>query len=209
MPLSKLPTLFSVDVETTSTDPHNGWLLTVGVQPVTFPTGNIAAPVLDGRTFYERIDRIHHYPRWFATLTDSGSTLSWWLKQNSDAQAEAFRDLTLERLEPDTVAARLIDYVETIEPEPEARVFVANPATFDKAWIDDLFAETGYPNPFHYRTLCLRSMRFGLVPGDKWGAARDDHNPAIPHHAFHDAYAQAQDLARMLETRESFGPDND
>lgn len=202
MPLKKLPTFFSVDVETTSTDPTDGHLLTVGVQPVHFPTGNIAEPALTADFFYARIDCRHIYRQWFETLTDPKSTLSWWLKQNDHAQAEAFRDIRLQRFSADTVAEWLSKFVVDIEPEPEARVFVANPVTFDKAWIDRLFTSTGHANPFHYRTLCLRSMRFGLVAGDKWGAARDDHNPDTPHHAFDDAYAQAQDLIRLLTTRE-------
>jgi hypothetical protein len=33
-------------------------------------------------------------------------------------------------------------------------------------------------------------------------STRDNHDPKIPHHAFHDAYAQALDLLAMLNERD-------
>ena len=66
-----------------------------------------------------------------------------------------------------------------------------------------LFDETGVPDPFHYRSLCLRSMKFGMRPRSEWGNDREDHKPAIPHHALWDARAQALDLVQMLAERDT------
>jgi len=203
------PTFFSVDVETTHTSPTRGSVLTVGIQVVDTQDDRWDKYHMTSQTLYCRIDRTDYYPTWFRTLTDPDSTLSWWLKQNDEAQAEAFRDVTLERMKPGDAADIITDFVVRNQPDPKRRVFVANPVSFDKPWVDTLFEEVemldAYParNPFPHRTLCLRSMRFGLQAGNGWGPERVNHDPVIPHHALSDAIAQARDLIAMLTERES------
>lgn len=199
-------TFFSVDVETTTTSPISGHLLTVGIQPVHVYDDDYSNPIISPESLYLRIDRTAYYDSWYADLHDPNSTLSWWLRQNSEAQSEAFRDLDLERI-PATEAAALISrFVELVEPSYWHRVFTANPVSFDYPWIDSLYVEasTGNPtirNPFPYRTLCLRSMRFGLSSSNVWSAERAYHDPEIPHHALSDAQAQARDLILILRER--------
>lgn len=195
-----MTTFFSVDVETSATDPWNGYLLTVGIQPVRFKDGTAwLAP----ERCYVRIDR---YEELLATQWDEpgrSDTYAWWCEQNEEAQNEAFRDHNLVRHEPTTAAMMIVEFVNSLESEQRDRIFVANPVSFDKMWLDQLFVDTGIPNPFHYQSLCLRSMKFGLRKQSLWGASRDNHDPKVPHHAFHDAYAQALDLLNMLAERDN------
>lgn len=199
-------TFFSVDVETTTTSPHTGHLLTVGIQPVQIFDENYANPIISAESLYLRIDRTAYYADWYADLHDPNSTLSWWLRQNSTAQAEGFRDLDLERISGTEAASLITRYVELVEPSYWHRVFTANPVSFDYPWIDALYVEAGavdpsIRNPFPHRTLCLRSMRFGLNPTQTWKPERDYHDPEIPHHALYDAQAQARDLVMILRER--------
>lgn len=197
-----MTTFFSVDVETSATDPWNGWLLTIGVQPVRF-VPRVSAEVLSDR-FYVRIDRLDElsYSDWYIPKGDATS-YEWWTRQGDEAQDEAFRDHNLVRHAPETAALMLAEFVAAVEPEQRQRVFVANPVSFDKPWVDELFSTTGIPNPFHYQSLCLRSMKFGIRKWSPWGEDRDNHDPKVPHHAFHDAHAQALDLLDMLGERDA------
>lgn len=193
-----MTSFFSVDVETSGLTPANGLLLTVGIQPVVYDgTGW----VLSDGSFYVRIDR--------GDLADSDhwqpgvGTHDWWAEQSEEARGEAWEDRSLVR-HGDIVAARMVaEYVTTLEPHAESRVFVANPVAFDKMWVTTLFDDTGVPDPFHYRSLCLRSMKYGLRPRSPWGSDRETHAPKVPHHALYDAQAQALDLVDMLVERDS------
>ena len=93
-----------------------------------------------------------------------------------------------------------------MEPDWNKRIFVANPASFDKMWCDYLFAVTKHdPAPYHYRSLCLRSMKFGLAPETTYGSDRTTHKSTVEHHAYYDALAQAKDLIDMLKTKKERG----
>jgi hypothetical protein len=191
-------TFFSVDVETSGLTPANGLLLTVGIQPVAY---NGEAWALSAESLYVRIDRSAHL-----AVTDHWKpgvdTHDWWAQQSDEARAEAWEDRGLVR-HSDTVAARMVaEFVATRESHVESRVFVANPVAFDKMWVTTLFDDTGVADPFHYRSLCLRSMKYGLRPHSPWGSDREEHKPTLPHHALHDARAQALDLVAMLAERD-------
>jgi hypothetical protein len=190
-------TFFSVDVESSALTPWEGHLLTVGIQIVQ-PDGSF------GDRLYVRIDRTDLV--WLADGRMDGfseDTGLWWAQQAVDVQGEAFGDPTLLRHTPVTAARMIYEFVVDHEPDDEGRVFVANPVAFDKMWVDSLFAETGVANPFHYRSLCLRSMKFGMRPASAWGDDRTEHRSTVPHHALHDAIAQARDLSDMLAERDA------
>jgi hypothetical protein len=205
--MDKSPTMFfSCDVETTHTDPREGRLLTLALQPVLWEAGS-EAKVLHDHQFYVRIDQTDFYHEWFQTLTDPTSTLSWWLKQDERVQDEAFRDLSRERLSPIQAASQLIDFVEGVCAEQcvpipiKHRVFCANPVVFDHAWFDAFWHGTvANPKPFHYRALCLRSMYFGLAAQHGWDSWGRTHEADLPHHALSDAWAQALDLKDLLDS---------
>lgn len=203
-----MTTFFSADVETSALDPWNGSLLTAGIATVRFEADPFHWDLLPHKC-YVRIDRTDELRlqadigTWENT-EDPNSTYSWWIKQNDQAQDEAFRDPNLLRHGPVTAARMIAEFVREVEPDPKKRIFVANPVSFDKMWFEELFVTTGIDNPFHYQTLCLRSMKFGLRAGSDWVSTRDNHEPKIAHHAYWDALAQAHDLIAMLEEREGF-----
>lgn len=204
------PTMFfSVDVETTHTDPISGMVLTIGIQPVIW-LPNRPAIIDEHKSLYLRIDQTRWYSDWFTTLTDPNSTLSWWLRQDEAVQNEAFRDTTLPRCDEFTAVTQIASYVDNVANgiTPKNRVFAANPVTFDRAWIDSLWTNVRFskdateipPMPFHYRSLCLRSMAFALRMREGWDTWGRTNSPEMPHHALSDAQAQARDLKEMLDS---------
>jgi hypothetical protein len=209
--MSITPTVFfSVDVETTSTDPQFGRLLTIGIKPVWWEpdSTDIVKAYLDNEDFYIRIDQTDFYPEWFKTLTDPDSTLSWWLQQSDHAQGEAFRNLSLERHSEFDAAWQIAEFVQRVcgNIPLKNRVFAANPVTFDRAWIDALWTNLKFSHnvtelpamPFHYRSLCLRSMHFAQNTSNGWDTFGRFNQSSHPHHALLDAVAQAEDLIALL-----------
>lgn len=177
---------YSVDVETSGTDPFKFDLLTVGIQSV-FSDG------LFGPTFYERLA----YDR---EVNWDPETWEWWTQQNGAAKREIL-STSFPRQTPDQVADALLGFVtETGGDGFHDNVFVANPSAFDHAWIRKLFSETGVRNPFSYRVLCLRSAAWGAGDVSWWDTQRT-HTPVIEHHALHDAQAQAMDLVDLIRGR--------
>lgn len=197
-----MTTFFSLDVETSGLTPWDGYLLTIGVQPVLFDV-ETQAPSLSQERFYVRIDRSELLDQYGWTEPGVSDTYAWWMEQNEEAKREAWLDPDLLRHSAFAAAEMLHRWVVKVEPEQKNRIFVANPVSFDKMWIDALYGETGLMGPFHYQSLCLRSMKFGLRKKSSWGSSRDNHDPKVPHHAFHDAYAQALDLIVMLNERDA------
>jgi hypothetical protein len=186
-------TFFSVDVEASATTPSMGYLLTVGIVPVV-PVGINDKWRLHGERCYVRL-----LQPWFEAFENPEYTsMPWWREQDPEVRGEAFENDSLVRHEPGVAAQMIVEFVRSIEPDPGQSFFVANPVSFDKPWLDDLFACEGIPSPFHYRSLCLRSMRFGMDPRKGFGGSRDTHPSKVPHHALHDAEAQALDLIDML-----------
>ena len=194
-----MTTFVVVDVETTSTSPWNGQLLTIG-----------AVAVIDGLigdTFYKRLS--------YVPIIEGGdfdeATLEWWDQQNPEAYTEAY-SWEVDRISPYSVAHQLQNWVRDLPGEQ--KYFAANPASFDWNWIDKLFVQSQLITPFHYRTLCLRSAWYGKAMGTcrtmktaypssdveypTWGDKRDGHESERPHHALYDAMAEAYDLIELL-----------
>lgn len=176
---------FSVDVETSSTNPFTGELLTLAIIPINADTLEIG----EGKHWALEYDASNCDP----------DTIQWWKEQNPEAYQVAFEG---ERLPKETAAAQICGYVCSFSSVLHDRVFAANPASFDWAWTEKLYANTIYDNPFSHRTLCMRSMLYGQT-GGVWGNSRYKENfvnyPDIPHHAYYDALAQAKDLIGMLK----------
>jgi len=208
-----MTTFFSCDVETTSTSPLTGHLLTLGIQPVRFgyetgPRSNERpVPEVIPQTLYVRIDQQHNLDEdaitgMWGDPDNDASSFGWWQQQNDEARNEAYADQSLVRHDILTAAGMVKEYVESVEPDPRQRIFVANPVSFDKPWFEMMFWTADVSDPFHYQSLCLRSMKFGIRKGTSWVATRDNHAPRIPHHALWDAIAQADDLVSMLVERD-------
>jgi len=197
-----MTTFFSCDVETTSTSPLTGDLLTLGIQPIHFYADQLA--IEHPKNLYIRIEQqetLDQDPNW-GDADNPASSYGWWIKQNEQAQDEAWRDRTLVRHDLITAAKMVSEFVKEIEQDPKQRIFVANPVSFDKPWFEQMFWMADVEDPFHYQSLCLRSMKFGLRKESPWVMTRDNHEPKIPHHALWDAVAQAYDLISMLGERD-------
>ena len=190
-----------VDVETSHTDPAEGFIFTIGACVVQYD-GEIVT--IDNNYYYQRINQRAKIndSDWFKTIYEPRSTLSWWLKQDFEVQHAAWR--TEDQMGcPEFVAADAFYRWVSDAADPERPIFVANPATFDYSWITALFAAHYMPNPFDYRTLDLRSMAFG-AKGNDWRYLNQqrEHRSQVPHHAFWDAYAAALDLQDLISRRD-------
>lgn len=171
-----MTTFFVIDVETTGLNPFNRkhQLAAVGAVAVT-------ADGLISDWWYEALR--------FSTWDEV--TKEWWSQQNETARAEMRPKLGGD---PKIVA---VEFVEWVQEQDTDNVFVANPSTFDYAWVLRWLTEAGLDMPFSHRTLCLRSADWGRT-GGQWGLDRTGHRPVVPHHALHDAQAQAFDLIDII-----------
>lgn len=177
-------TFFSVDVETTSPNPFKGQLLSVGIVPI------------DGETL-EIHEGLHIPIDYDPDGYIDPATLEWW-KDQDEAVYDVAWGLNA-RLSKEVAASVIKTFVTSFSDVIHERVFCANPVSFDYPWLLKLFAETGNDNPWSHRTVCMRSMYFGIT-GGKWGEKRetgDWHYPDQPHHALSDAEAQAYDFIKM------------
>lgn len=198
-------TIFSVDVETTSTSTATGNLISIGAVAI---ESDGHGSLRDIGEFYVRInnpDIINfedaEFPAW------DNDTLAWWQtqeQQSPEAYAEVF-DHSLVRHHPETAAKMLVEFVEAKGgTDASACVFAANPASFDWPWIDRLLATWRIPSPFSHRTLCLRSAVYGSDINLGVAQRIRTNRPIRPHHALDDAKAQADDLREFWIQR--YGP---
>lgn len=89
--------------------------------------------------------------------------------------------------------------------EVEKAVFLADPCNADFPWVDVLFRENGYENPFGYKGICLGTLirtKLGMKLYDK---VRDIYPSETPHHALADARAQGKTYFDF--TNASFDPE--
>ena len=202
-----------VDVETTGLNPNHDRILTLGAVAVHYD-GKIAT--INEDFFYVTINQQDWIEDtdWFYTIINPRSTLSWWVKQPEDVQEAAWRHTALHSVETvnEHNATKLLQdwiiYQRRLAGHNGQPIFTANPVSFDKPFVDQLFHSQGNPNPFDYRTLCLRSMAFGTKNREQWGTNIRNNQSLVPHHAFFDAYAQAHDLVDLLNDRDDSGYDD-
>lgn len=200
-----------VDVETTGLNPAHDRILSLGAVAVWYD-GKIAT--IDKDFFYRRIDQRDwiESTNWYNTIIDPRSTLSWWVKQSPEAQDAAWRGNPRGLESQVYVLEFFTDWIDHLVRKRDISVatpiFVANPVSFDKPFVDQLFWAHDYYNPFDYRSLCLRSMAFRGKEGEPWGTHLRANKPLVPHHAFFDAYAEAQDLVDLLNDRDETGYDD-
>lgn len=186
-------TYFSVDVETTSTNAFDGELLTVGLVAIDAQSLKIVGEL--------------YVPLKYTGNHTDPETAEWWQDRTFVSQAayDAAWGYENDRFATGHGASLIKDFVLTYAEAWPDRIFAANPASFDYPWIQKLYAEAEMPNPFHYRSICMRSLYFGVTDVPEWGESREStgefHKPRMPHHALEDARAQALDLILMLQKR--------
>jgi hypothetical protein len=191
---------FVIDFETSSLLPWEGQPLTVGIVPVN-QYGEILEESNHLYVEFPVTEPDWHLP---ANLTE---TERWWLNlKNSDVEGDNIAFESAWYRESDfnksfeACVLEITDYFMEIEPDYNQRFICANPVAFDKMWLDNIYSMRIEVPPYHYRSLCLRSMRYGLEYGQNpvFGSSREDHEPLIPHHALHDARAEAYDLKFLM-----------
>ncbi len=187
---------FVVDVETSGLTPWSGELLTIGIQAVT-ETGEIV-----GTPFYRKIKNNALKPRGLRAMgKELTSTQEFWADQ-PDYVYEAAYGENHYAFSHQQVIKDIADYVAAIEPDKQQRFIAANPVAFDKMWLESMYG-TDYDEfwPFHYRCLCLRSMRYGLEPELTFGSRSGSHSSEFPHHAMFDAVSEAHDLVELIQMK--------
>lgn len=186
---------FVIDFETSALEPWDGKPLTLGIVPVTEDR-----EILESQSVYFEFP-LYTQPNWDNpdTLT---STEKFWLDQretNREAwEAAWLRDQNDPLL---TISSVMLDVAKYFLAFDEPRFIAANPVAFDKKWLDYCFYKAGIVAPYHYRCLCLRSMRYGVeYPiNHEYGSAKGVQEPKIEHHALYDAIAEAHDLVHIME----------
>lgn len=186
---------FVIDFETSSLEPWNGQPLTLGIVGVN-EDGNT-----DPEWEYYTTFPIGLMPRWDEPdkLT---STQKWWLTQREE-NPKAFQAAWGERgiyAPTNLTVIEIANFLQDVEPDPKKRFLCANPAAFDVMWMNFVFRDWE-EKPYHYRNLCLRSMRYGIEYGfnKEYGNSRDENDVNlmagyIEHHALWDARNEARDL---------------
>jgi hypothetical protein len=185
----------SVDVETSGPNPAVGSLLTIGAVPVT-ERGSVVED-----SFYARVSHVRSSIVWEA------ATREWWRQQSEEARREAYEVQRFADLPEPELAREFYAYCVRIKEHASADeiCMVAHPIAFDWQWVDTLMWRYIGCNPLGYKGLCLRSFGFGLSQRP-WSEDRTDDpdlyvHSKVPHHALHDARAQAEQLSRMLRLR--------
>jgi hypothetical protein len=191
---------FVIDFETSALTPWEGMPLTLGIVPV-----NEVGEILDEHLYVEfpLVQPDWHMP---ANLT---STESWWNEMRMSEEETAREAWEAAWVRDDIhstfgeVVGKIQSYLQMIEGDVKQRHLCANPVAFDKMWMDYLFSNiTDSPAPYHYRCLCLRSMRYGVEYGGnpEFGNSRDHHEIEgfIEHHALWDARMEALDLQWLM-----------
>lgn len=183
-----------VDVETTGSDPLTGSLLSIA-----------CVAVLESAPD-EVISHLYRRCKLSKPFSYDSETLSWWVDQDVRVHHEAFVP-GADRLAPLRLFQDLEAWLHTIvgvgallSGQECVVVPVADPGAFDRKWFD--FALLGRRLPYvSHRTLCLRSMQYGI---DRMGfnESRSERTtytePEFPHHPLSDALSQASFLATIL-----------
>ncbi len=198
-PMSE-PTYFSVDVEASSTMLTRGLLLSVGIVPVAIDGDVGLGNVPEFHGFYARVQQfaIGEERRW-----SDKDCWNFWAEQETKspmAWSEIF-DTNLVRHSDRVVARMIAEYLEQFPGGQMEHIFVASPTSYDKPWIDKLFADARLPAPFSWRSIDLRSCQWALDPDDDITQSNREHESEVPHHALYDARAQALTLMDILEDR--------
>lgn len=185
---------FSVDVETSSTNPFFGELLTIGI---------VAIDAQSLRNLSEI-----YIPFKYSGIAYDPLTMEWWQdrQQVSKAAYDAAWEYENDRFGLEEGAHLISEFVNSFGQSSKDRIFTANPVSFDYPWVAKLYSEVELEIPFHYRTLCMRSLYFGLSDAQIYGESRaatgEFHDSRVPHHALEDARAQALDLILMLSKKQ-------
>lgn len=169
-----------LDIETLGTAPGS---IIASIAAVVF------GPEGTGPTFYRRICLDSCAA---AGLSPDMATLNWWLRQDSAARSELTHP---DRRHLCEALLDLTAFIKSMRPtEPE---IWGNGSDFDNTLLAAAYTATGLTCPWKYwKNRCYRTLK-SLFPHIPYTP------PQIPHHALHDATAQAQHAGQILAWLES------
>lgn len=194
-----------VDLETLGTR-AGSVIATIGAAAIVKDGDTITSPTTADRdlVFYTRINQQDCLN---LGMTVDAATLSWWMTTPCDA---ARRELFSSDLSRSNLHQALVDFAQWVKArrydaenyhdDPEFHIW-GNGPSFDLGLLEDAYwrvYRTDTAQPWQFREeRCFRTLRTvdRMLPGEP--VAKYD--PLIPHHALHDALAEAKALAAMLQ----------
>lgn len=179
---------FSVDIETTGTNPENNAIMQIGAAAFDFDRGLIG-------------------PTFCVNMTMPGNrywdedTRSWWMKQSP----ETFDSVTVNPVPPAVGIRMFADWVCQHSSAIKEPVMIAKPTSFERPFIQSYCAEYGVKNPFHYRAdLCLNSFIRGLrrdIRANPWDLENEVPAVGNAHNGLDDALYQ---IAVLLTAKQRY-----
>lgn len=119
-------------------------------------------------------------------LVDNPETVAWWEKQDAAARLEAFSGRS-------NLSVVLSGFSQFLFQFPKKRVW-GNGVRFDNAILETAYQVSGLKVPWNFwEEACFRTARL-MFPQIAAPA-----KPKVPHHALHDAIAEAEHLKLILE----------
>ena len=181
-----------LDLETLGTAPGS---IILAIGAVTFDAGASPDPQRMER-FYLRVD-VDSCVR--AGLTFEPGTLAWWLGQPDEARDEAFLRTPRKHINEALLACAGF-FRQTVAYADTARIW-SHGAGYDVVLFEEALRRTrlGQP-PWKFGNIRDTRTLYDLA-----GVRRDRTAPEIPHHALHDAIAQAVDVQRAHAILHSAG----
>ena len=176
------------DIETTGTEP-GCCILSIALVPVGIP---------EIEPFYETIS---HEDSLIQGFHDELETLSWWDKQKTEAQTEAFSGTRKLRSVLESVSFYM-DVVKELGSGGNQKLYLwGNGKDFDNVLLSAAYKRLGLKQPWDFRNnRCYRDLA-SYYP---WIAKV---KPEIPHHALYDAKAEAAHLEMIFnELRQDILP---
>lgn len=137
--------------------------------------------------------------------TMTGSTIAWWINQTSKEAKDAVFHSAEVRHKP--LYEGMLEWLEWVNNQLEARnetfndlVIWGNSAAFDCSITKSLLEDIGIEAPWKFwNEKCYRTLK-GFFSGI------ERPRPEVPHHAMHDALAQAKHLEAILNHMETSCP---
>lgn len=172
-----------IDLETTSTTPARGRILSIGAARVNLETGEV------GSTYYTTIqaDAIYNPP-----TEDNPETMGWWHSQPRDALYEAFS-------EREHIYHALNGFCDWFkQDDPDNTLVFGNGPSFDISFLDKKFLDMEMEAPWKFFN--IRDARTLEQIAEVFGVKRHHFKfTGVKHNALDDALYEAQYISAMYQ----------
>lgn len=147
----------------------------------------------DQPAFYQTISHIASLD---AGFFDEEDTLLWWNRQHKDVQDEAFSGVR----NPIQVMESLAHYLKGFSTDPKEIFIWGYGKDFDNVILTAYFKKLGLELPWSFRNnRCLRDLA-------AYYPAVESVKSTVPHHALHDAIAEATYAAKLFNVARRLPP---